>query len=70
MKQWKQQDEDVLTYALFPQVAIDFFKYRQAQEKKVDEKAAEYKERSISGIKQRYRPVRLSDGSVLQKGQL
>lgn len=24
MKQWKQQDEDVLTYALFPQVAIDF----------------------------------------------
>ena len=24
--QWKQMDEDVLTYALFPQVAIDFFK--------------------------------------------
>ena len=30
--QWKQQDEDVLSYALFPQVAIDFFKYRKAQQ--------------------------------------
>ena len=27
MSQWSQQDEDVLTYALFPQVATDFFKY-------------------------------------------
>lgn len=33
MKQWKQQDEDVLSYALFPQVATDFFKYREAQQK-------------------------------------
>ena len=38
---YKEQDEDVLSYALFPQVATDFFKYRQAQEKKVDEKAAD-----------------------------
>lgn len=30
--EWKQQDEDVLSYALFPQVAIDFFKYRKAQQ--------------------------------------
>ena len=36
MKQYKQQDEDVLTYALFPQVALDFFKYREAQQDKVD----------------------------------
>ncbi len=36
ISQWKQQDEDILTYALFPQVAIDFFKYREAQQKKVD----------------------------------
>lgn len=36
MKQWKEQAEDVLTYALFPQVATDFFKYRKAQETKVD----------------------------------
>lgn len=36
MKEWKQQDEDVLSYALFPQVAVDFFKYRKAQQDKVD----------------------------------
>ena len=34
--EWKQQDEDVLSYALFPQVAVDYFKYRQAQQEKVD----------------------------------
>ena len=34
--QWIQQDEDVLSYALFPQVATEFFKYRQAQQTKVD----------------------------------
>jgi len=36
MAQWSIQDEDVLTYALFPQVAVDFFKYREAQKTKVD----------------------------------
>ena len=36
MKEFKKQEEDVLSYALFPQVAMDFFKYRQAQEEKVD----------------------------------
>ena len=36
MKQYKQQDEDVLSYALFPQVATDFFKYREAQQTKMD----------------------------------
>jgi oxaloacetate decarboxylase alpha subunit len=41
MAQWKEQDEDVLTYALFPQVATDFFKYRQAQRTKVDLDAAD-----------------------------
>lgn len=34
--QWKRQDEDVLTYALFPQVAEDFFKYREAQTTGID----------------------------------
>lgn len=43
MKQWKEQDEDVLTYALFPQVATDFFKYRQAQKEKVDMTVADTK---------------------------
>ena len=39
--QWKEQDEDVLTYALFPQVAVDYFKYRQAQETGVDPAAGD-----------------------------
>ena len=30
-KEWTQQPEDVLSYALFPQVAKDFFQYRDAQ---------------------------------------
>ena len=46
MKQWKQQDEDVLTYALFPQVATEFFKYRQAQQTKVDPAVADEKNKA------------------------
>jgi oxaloacetate decarboxylase alpha subunit len=42
-KEWIQQEEDVLSYALFPQVATDFFKYRQAQQQKVDVAAADTK---------------------------
>jgi oxaloacetate decarboxylase alpha subunit len=30
--EWIEQDEDVLSYALFPQVALDFFKYRRQKE--------------------------------------
>ena len=41
MAQWSQQDEDVLSYALFPQVAIDFFKYREAQQTGVDQTVAD-----------------------------
>ena len=36
MARYKQQDEDVLSYALFPQVATEFFKYREAQKTKID----------------------------------
>ena len=43
MSQWKEQDEDVLSYALFPQVATEFFKYREAQKTKVDPAAADTK---------------------------
>ena len=39
--QWKQQDEDVLSYALFPNVAKEFFQYREAQQKKVDATVAD-----------------------------
>ncbi len=44
--QWKQQDEDVLSYALFPQVAVDYFKYRQAQQTGVDPTAADTKNKA------------------------
>ena len=43
MAQWSQQEEDVLSYALFPQVATDFFKYREAQQSKVDASVADTK---------------------------
>jgi oxaloacetate decarboxylase alpha subunit len=43
MSQYKMQDEDVLSYALFPQVAVDFFKYREAQKEKIDPNAADTK---------------------------
>lgn len=33
---WSEQEEDVLSYALFPQVAMDFFKYRAAQKDGID----------------------------------
>ena len=41
MAQWKEQDEDVLSYALFPQVAVEFFKDREAKKSKIDPKAAD-----------------------------
>ena len=41
--EWIEQDEDVLSYALFPQVATEFFKYREAQKTKVDSKEADVK---------------------------
>ena len=36
-----EQEEDVLTYALFPQVATEYFKYRDAQKTKVDATVAD-----------------------------
>ena len=39
--QWKQQDEDVLSYALFPAVAKEFFEYRAAQQTGVDSSLAD-----------------------------
>ena len=40
---WTQQEEDVLSYAQLPQVATEFFKYREAQQTKVDETVADTK---------------------------
>ncbi|MFT4105870.1 MAG: oxaloacetate decarboxylase subunit alpha [Lacrimispora sp.] len=36
IEKWKKQEEDVLTYVLFPQPAMEFFQYRQAQEDGLD----------------------------------
>lgn len=41
MSAYKTQEEDVLSYALFPQVAMEFFKYREAQQTKVDPAVAD-----------------------------
>lgn len=41
MKNYKEQEEDVLSYALFPQVAEEFFKFRQAQKYKIDPSLAD-----------------------------
>ena len=36
IKEYMEQDEDVLTYALFPDVAVNFFKYRETKKYHVD----------------------------------
>jgi len=36
IREYYQQEEDVLSYALFPQVAIKYFQYRQAKQLQVD----------------------------------
>lgn len=40
-KEWTQQPEDVLSYALFPQVAKDYFQYRDAQKSGIALKSAD-----------------------------
>lgn len=46
VKEWKEQDEDVLSYALFPQVAMEYFKYRRAQKTGVDPFFADYENKA------------------------
>ena len=43
---YREQDEDVLTYALFGQVALDFFKRRAAIRSKVDPDALDAKNKA------------------------
>jgi len=40
-----EQDEDILTYAMFPQVAVKFFEYRNAQKYKIDPDMVDYENR-------------------------
>jgi oxaloacetate decarboxylase alpha subunit len=43
IKEYIEQEEDVLSYALFPQVAIKYFQYRQAQKYGVDSELVDKK---------------------------
>lgn len=43
--QYIEQDEDVLTYAMFPQVAAKYFEYRKAQKYKIDPDMVDYENR-------------------------
>ena len=43
---YKEQDEDVLTYALFGQTAIDYFKRRAALRNKIDPDAMDMKNKA------------------------
>ena len=44
MKEYYTQEEDVLSYALFPEVAVNFFKWRAAKNHAVDKDMAENKD--------------------------
>ena len=41
IKEFIEQEEDILTYALFPQVALNFFKLRQALKYNIDSDLAD-----------------------------
>lgn len=45
MNQYMEQDEDILSYALFPQVAESFFKLRQAGKYKIDNEMVNFETR-------------------------
>jgi oxaloacetate decarboxylase alpha subunit len=45
MKEYLEQEEDVLSYAVFPQVAETFFKNRQAEKYKIDSNMVDFKDR-------------------------
>jgi oxaloacetate decarboxylase alpha subunit len=44
IKQYIEQDEDVLSYALFPQVALKFFEYRQTQRYRIESSMVDYED--------------------------
>jgi oxaloacetate decarboxylase alpha subunit len=45
MREYLEQEEDVLSYALFPQVAENFFKLRQAGKYGIDSNLVDYKDK-------------------------
>ncbi len=45
MAEYQEQDEDILTYAMFPQVAKKFFEWRKGQKYKIDPDMVDYENR-------------------------
>ena len=58
MAQWSEQEEDVLSYAMFPKVSLDFFKKRQEKKYGIDGKHAD-KEKMIHPCKMKLKAVDL-----------
>ena len=50
MEQWSQQDEDVLTYALFPQVAVGFLQIPGSTADQGRPDGGRHRERELSGL--------------------
>jgi oxaloacetate decarboxylase alpha subunit len=46
MKEYYEQEEDVLSYALFPQVALKYFKERQAKKYQIDSELVNKEEKT------------------------
>lgn len=46
MKEFLEQEEDVLSYALFPQVATEYFKFRRAKKYKIDDTCVDMVEKT------------------------
>lgn len=46
IKEYIEQEEDVLSYALFPQVALDFFKLRQTEKYRIDNEFSNKEEKT------------------------
>ncbi|MFO7637090.1 MAG: oxaloacetate decarboxylase subunit alpha [Clostridia bacterium] len=46
MKEYLEQDEDILSYALFPKVAMDFFKQRRAEKYGIDKDMVDMDEKT------------------------
>lgn len=46
IKEYMEQDEDVLSYALFPQISEEFFKLRQAEKYKIDSGLVDYSDKT------------------------
>lgn len=46
IKEYMEQEEDVLSYGLFPQVAMEYFKYREAQKYSIDKDLVDDEEKT------------------------